>query len=177
MPKLNVKTLESKVGWTNPENADMVSYDVVIDVNGRKAQARTYSKAIAEVGFEGEVETYEKKDHTYLKQVQKEGAWNNGQRRFNRDKLAYKDNSDGQRQGMCINNAANYVNANEKDLTPVAWAEQVWRYANALYNFGDLKKEDVTEALDTGTLDEIADVPDDGRISLEDIEDVFGGSK
>jgi hypothetical protein len=53
----------------------------------------------------------------------------------------YKDNSDGMRQGMCINNAANYVNALEfpKALTDREWAELVHSYATALYVLGDLK--------------------------------------
>lgn len=52
-----------------------------------------------------------------------------------------KDNSDGMRQGMCINNAANYVNSLEfkKALTDKEWAELVHSYATALYVLGDLK--------------------------------------
>jgi hypothetical protein len=55
----------------------------------------------------------------------------------------YKDNSDGMRQGMCINNAANYVNSLEfeKALTDSEWATTVFSYANALYRLGDLTKE------------------------------------
>ena len=54
---------------------------------------------------------------------------------------SYKDNSDGMRQGMCINNAANYVNSLEfpKALTDREWAELVHSYATALYILGDLK--------------------------------------
>lgn len=53
----------------------------------------------------------------------------------------YKDNSDGQRQGMCINNAANFVNANApKTIEAADWAKMVHTYANALYNLGDLGK-------------------------------------
>lgn len=57
-------------------------------------------------------------------------------------KPAYKDNSDGMRQGMCINNAANYVNSLEfeKALTDTEWASTVFSYANALYRLGDLTK-------------------------------------
>lgn len=55
-----------------------------------------------------------------------------------------KDNSDGMRQGMCINNAANYVNSLEfpKALTDREWAELVHSYATALYVLGDLKEAD-----------------------------------
>lgn len=53
---------------------------------------------------------------------------------------SFKDNSDGMRQGMCINNAANYVNTLgfEKALTDTEWASIVHSYATALYKLGDL---------------------------------------
>ena len=55
-------------------------------------------------------------------------------------KPAWKDNSDGMRQGMCFNNAANYVNTLEfkTALTDVEWADTVFGYAQALYRKGDL---------------------------------------
>lgn len=54
-------------------------------------------------------------------------------------KPAYKDNSDGMRQGMCINNAANFVNALAvPEMDAVAWATMVHTYANELYALGDL---------------------------------------
>lgn len=55
-------------------------------------------------------------------------------------KPAYKDNSDGMRQGMCFNNAANYVNSLDfgKPLTDSEWARTVFAYAQALYRMGDL---------------------------------------
>lgn len=58
-------------------------------------------------------------------------------------KPAYKDNSDGQRQGMCFNNAANYVNIMHKEglLDAEAWASRVHTYANALYKLGDLGRD------------------------------------
>lgn len=55
------------------------------------------------------------------------------------------DNSDGQRQGMCINNAANYLVAihdpKAGPLTAEEWAEMVNGYATALYAVSDLKAE------------------------------------
>lgn len=55
-------------------------------------------------------------------------------------KPAWKDNSDGMRQGMCFNNAANYVATLEfeKALTDSEWATTVFAYAQALYRMGDL---------------------------------------
>jgi hypothetical protein len=56
----------------------------------------------------------------------------------------YKDNSDGMRQGMCINNAANFVNGLDfgRILPDKEWANAVWSYARALYELGDLTSED-----------------------------------
>lgn len=59
----------------------------------------------------------------------------------------YKDNSDGQRQGMCFNNAATFVSNHVELLTQVSrpaaehWAKIVYEYANALYLMGDLGKQ------------------------------------
>lgn len=62
------------------------------------------------------------------------------------DRSTYKDNSDGQRQGMCFNNAANYVSKNliesGKALMPDEWAAKVHEYANALYKLGDLRSSE-----------------------------------
>lgn len=67
-------------------------------------------------------------------------------------KPAWKDNSDGMRQGMWINNAASYVNTLEfpKALTDAEWAQTVFSYASAGYRLGDLNvapeaSQDVTE--------------------------------
>jgi hypothetical protein len=61
---------------------------------------------------------------------------------------ARKDNSDGQRQGMCINNATLYVNtttpADTKPLTYDEWAKEVHAYASALYALGDLTPPEIT---------------------------------
>lgn len=50
-----------------------------------------------------------------------------------------KDKNDGQRQGMCFNNASSYVEAiSPSPLPPKQWASAVKEYAQALYNLGDL---------------------------------------
>lgn len=53
------------------------------------------------------------------------------------------DNSDGMRQGMCINNASEYVRSmtesTGKILEPAQWATVVHGYANELYKLGDLE--------------------------------------
>lgn len=60
-----------------------------------------------------------------------------------------KDNSDGQRQGMCINNAANYINTQGKLLTADEWAKAVHSYGSALYRLGDLSMEQPEVTADT----------------------------
>jgi hypothetical protein len=60
-------------------------------------------------------------------------------------KPAWKDNSDGMRQGMCFNNAANFVNTLQfpQTLTDREWADTVFAYAQALYLLGDLNQTPV----------------------------------
>jgi len=75
----------------------------------------------------------------------------------------YKDNSDGMRQGMCFNNAANFVNTLvfEKTLTDREWADLVFAYAQALYIKGDLNvpvegsQEEATEKDAVATVKEV----------------------
>lgn len=58
-----------------------------------------------------------------------------------RDNKTYKDNSDGMRQGMCINNAAAYISDHTTGiLSEKEWAQKVHDYANELYLLGDLGK-------------------------------------
>lgn len=59
-------------------------------------------------------------------------------------KKAQDDRGDGMRQGMCINNAANYVNSQNLTLGEGEWATMVYGYANALYALGDLKVSEDT---------------------------------
>lgn len=73
-------------------------------------------------------------------------------------KPAYKDNSEGMRKGMVINNAAQYVVATATEsLTPSQWAKAVTAYARALYALSEL--EDAPE-----------EVP-------QNVQEVFGVSK
>lgn len=59
-------------------------------------------------------------------------------------KPAYKDNSDGMRKGMAINNAATYVNLiSPEPLAPKDWAKAVTAYARELYLVSELDSEAV----------------------------------
>lgn len=81
-------------------------------------------------------------------------------------KPAYKDNSDGMRQGMCFNNAANFVGTLvfEKTLTDREWADTVFAYAQALYRKGDLN------VAPEGSQEEAVD-------SFETVKEAFGGGE
>lgn len=76
---------------------------------------------------------------------------------YSRSKSTYKDNSDGMRQGMCFNNAANYVNTLEfkQALTDTEWADLVFNYAKALYLMGDLNQEDEHNQEVASTVEEV----------------------
>lgn len=52
------------------------------------------------------------------------------------------DRGDGMRQGMCFNNAAQYVSDHSSAIeNPEVWAKTVFTYAKALYDLGDLNQE------------------------------------
>lgn len=95
----------------------------------------------------------EKNDKGQWKKVKKE--WKPGPKSANGGsatpavgRAAYKDNSDGMRQGMCFNNASLYLNTlyeagiYTKPLTTSEWAEAVYNFAQALYLTGDLKQQE-----------------------------------
>lgn len=75
MPTLNVKTSESEQVWASPDGQRKI-YKVTLDFEGKPVAAKTYSDAIAAVGWEGTVETYEKPgrngNETFVKQPPKE---------------------------------------------------------------------------------------------------------
>lgn len=82
MPTFKVTTKKSRVKWQSPDGKRVLS-EVTLDVNGEEAIANTYSEAIAHMGWEGEVETYEKPDNrgnveTFVKQPQKENPYRSG---------------------------------------------------------------------------------------------------
>lgn len=100
----------------------------------------SFKKDDPKPGDTEEGEIVDSKYGSYFKRGSSKPAYTPG------DKPAYKDNSDGMRQGMCINNAAAYVNTLDfrtesgepRILTDQDWAEIVHSYANALYQKGDL---------------------------------------
>ena len=59
MPRFNVETTQSEQIWASPDGQRVI-YKVTLTYNGKPVSAKTYSKAISQVGWSGEVEMYEK---------------------------------------------------------------------------------------------------------------------
>lgn len=83
--------------------------------------------------------------------VENESTPQNGSQTRSKVPTSRPDNSDGQRQGMSINNAAKYViESAVKDsisLEPSELADEIRRYAKAIYNI-DLTKNTDQDILD-----------------------------
>lgn len=81
MPQVQAKTTNAKEIWKSPDGQRVI-YEVTIDVDGNPMTAKTYSKAISEIGWSGTVESYEKAgrngSETFLKQPPKEGGFTPG---------------------------------------------------------------------------------------------------
>lgn len=85
-----------------------------------------------------------------------------GQKQFE-SKKANDARNDGQRQGMCINNAAAYISTmSSEKVDAKSWASEVHKYASALYALGDLDDfvEDMTD--------------DELGAKMTKVEEVFG---
>ncbi len=70
MPTFAIKTISAEKIWSK---GDVAIYALELDYQGQAMTAKTYSKAIATEGWEGEVETYEKGEDTFVRQPKKEG--------------------------------------------------------------------------------------------------------
>jgi hypothetical protein len=87
LPNVEATTIYSKEIWRKGEGSNArVIYEVTLGFNrdgeDRQIIAKTYSQAIANVGFKGEVQFYEKDNNGkidyFAKQVPKEGGWSGG---------------------------------------------------------------------------------------------------
>lgn len=83
-----------------------------------------------------------------------------------------KSREDGMRQGMCFNNASQYVlKASEgKTLSPEQWARAVYVYATALYALGDIQLDKIEEV----PVHTEADVPEITKEEVQTIDEIFG---
>jgi hypothetical protein len=78
------------------------------------------------------------------------------------------DKNDGQRQGMAINNAANYINSlsltTGKQLNARDWSKAVHAYASALYSRGELRQLDLSDEAKVLDADQLP----------QSVQDMFG---
>jgi hypothetical protein len=80
MPKFTGRTVQIKNnGQPIWQQGDRTIWEVVVDAGGHQASVKTYSQAIAQVGFQGEMETYEKPgrngSETFVRQAPKEDGY------------------------------------------------------------------------------------------------------
>lgn len=74
MPKLHVKTISSEQVWKSPDGARKI-WELKLQYEDRVVKAQTFSETIAGEGWEGEVETYERGQNTFVKQPPKEDGY------------------------------------------------------------------------------------------------------
>lgn len=76
-----VLTKAAEQVWASPDGK-MTIFQVTLEYEGKDFKAKTYSKAVATVGWSGTIESYEKPGRngaeTFVKQPQKEGGWQGG---------------------------------------------------------------------------------------------------
>jgi hypothetical protein len=66
---MNVKTISSEQVWQSPDGQKTI-WNVALEADGKEYPLKTYSSKIAEVGFEGEVESYlNNRGDRFVKQV------------------------------------------------------------------------------------------------------------
>lgn len=75
---MKVKTVDSEEIWQSPDKAKTI-WSVGLETADSVYRLKTYSEAIAKVGFEGEVESYVSKNgDRFVKQPQQEGGYKGG---------------------------------------------------------------------------------------------------
>ena len=81
MPTHNVTTVTSKSIWKTPDGQREI-FELGMDYQGQPLKAKTFSKEISAVGWNGDVETYEREgrngSETFVKQPEKEGNFGGG---------------------------------------------------------------------------------------------------
>lgn len=175
MPKLEVRTVASKVIWTSPDGQRKI-HELQMDYKGKPVKANTFSDAIAVEGWSGEVETYEREGkgnapaQTFVKQPQKDGSGypsnSVGERTA---KPAYKPKDEKAIQAMwSIGQAVQLVVATKpKDILGTVEA-----HAQELFLMVDRVKA-VTE-VQGATTPEPDVVIDPDQTTIEDIKEIFG---
>lgn len=77
---MQVTTKEATAIWRSPDGKRTI-WSVKLDADGKEYQLKTYSEEISQVGFTGEVESYDdKRGEKFVKQPQKQGGYAGGAR-------------------------------------------------------------------------------------------------
>lgn len=174
----NVTIHGSEIAWQTPDKQRTI-YKLSVTTDGKKGTLQTWSdklgKSEADAHYEV-LDAYEKESKNggqpqwFVKLPQQDNGYQ--QRNFNsqpsynsaptaaQPKFDQKANSDGQRQGMCINNAVQYaikyMEMTGEQFSPDGFKDCVHAYAHALYQI------DLNEAPKQDTvLEEIRDEPVD----------------
>lgn len=71
--KVTTKTAGKQV-WASPDGSKKIWQVTVFDENDKAFGLQTFSEAIAQAGFTGDVETYQKGENRFVKQIQTEGS-------------------------------------------------------------------------------------------------------
>lgn len=78
---MRAKTTKTEQAWQSPDGSRTI-WKVVLETDGKQYPLQTFSQKIAEVGFEGDVETYlSKKGDRFVRQVAKERNYSGGNQR------------------------------------------------------------------------------------------------
>lgn len=172
MPRFNVKTISGNQIWASPDGQRKI-YELVVDMDGKQLKAKTYSDAISQAGWSGEVETYEKANRnggmdTFVKQPPKEGGSGNYGASGGRSYGGSQKDEAAIKAMWAIGQAANIVNGAgipfaEKDFYP-----SVKEVAARLFEMVDKVKMGELTTQSPAGLDTVHQVPDDD-ISVEDL--------
>ena len=87
---MQVTTINSSEVWQSPDGQKTI-WEVTLEADGKQYPLKTFSSKIAEVGFQGEVESYtNQRGDRFVKQVPKPAAEANSRGGFTRDDAAIK---------------------------------------------------------------------------------------
>lgn len=180
MPQFKTTTKQSSSVWKSPDGSREI-FEVAMDYEGQPVKAKTYSKDIATVGWEGTVDTYEKEgrngSETFVKQPPKEGGWVGGSTQPGTSggiRSSYQPKDDKAIQAMWAigQSIAAHNGCEGLDASDLASVEAYAVEVNAMV--ARVKGEDSTDTTaPEQTKDVVVDDIPDGPIDLSDINDIF----
>lgn len=176
MPSFKTTTKQSNSVWKSPDGQREI-FEVVLDYEGQPVKAKTYSKDISTVGWEGTVDTYEKSgkngSETFVKQPPKEDGQYGGQASTaGRTGSNYVPKDEKAIQAMwAIGQSVQAHNGSDGlDVTELASVEALAVELNAMVI--RVKGEERNETTTT-TADVVIDDIPAGPIDMSDIDALF----